>query len=110
MSETISKIINRAEQKLHTGENHFPARGFLATIALALGNDTDRAASNDAIILMLRRNQAEGEIYAIREDYGSGETDSIDYVRVTARQGLPTETQRHIGNVVVRASTDELAD
>jgi len=117
MSDLGERIIDRAERKIHGGENHFAARGVLASIALALMvmDDTEVGQTilldtNKAIVDSLRRSGAEGEVYALREDFGSGKQDSTDYVLVTKRDGVETgaERGRTSGVVILRATTAEI--
>lgn len=108
MTEIIGKITARAERKFDAGKDHFIARGILAS--LAIGKDDDiRQASNEAIVSMLEQRGAEGEVYAVRDDLSNGPEDSTDFVRVTSRRGVPTGSERRIGqSIVIRASSSDL--
>lgn len=108
--ERQAHIVERAEQRFLRGEDHFPARGFLDTFGMHIASENlneDLHQSNVAIIEMLRGHGAEAEIYTIREDLGSGLTDTQpDYVRVAEREGKFTGMVRRIGEaVIIRAST-----
>jgi len=114
MSDLGERIINRAEQKIQSGENHFAARGFLASIALALMDAEVRQNTlldtNKAIMKSVHDSGAEGQVYAHREDLGSGQEDSTDYVLVTKRNGVETGAERGqtSGVVILRATTAEI--
>ena len=114
MPELSEKIIDRVERKFNRGENHFAARGVMASIALALSDPEVRQDtlldSNERIVRFLQDRDAVGEVYALREDLGSGAQDSTDYVRVTSRNGMDTGVQRNdtTGVVVIRMTTADI--
>lgn len=114
MPELSERIIKRVEQKFNGGENHFAARGVLASIALGLADAEVRQDtlldSNERIVRFLQSRDAEGEVYALRADLGNGDQDSTDYVRVTNRNGVDTGTVRGntTGRVILRATTAEI--
>ncbi|MDB5180070.1 MAG: hypothetical protein JWN12_702 [Candidatus Saccharibacteria bacterium] len=114
MPELSERIVSRVEQKFDRGENHFTARGILATIAIGLMDPQPRQDilldSNERIVRLLQERDAEGEVYALREDLGNGEQDTTDYVLVTNRNGIETgaERARMTGRVILRATTAEI--
>jgi hypothetical protein len=114
MPELSEKIISRVEKKFEKGENHFVARGVMASIALALSDPGVRQDilldSNERIVRFLQDRDAAGEVYALREDLGNGAQDSTDYVRVTSRNGVNTNVSRNetSGEAVIRMTTADI--
>lgn len=115
MKRLQERIVQRAERKFERGKNSFLAFGALQSIAFELAYDASNDARHQAREALLRALAARGaraDIYALRDDYGSGETDSMDMVRVFEREGVPTNASynRTSGTetVIVRASTDSL--
>jgi len=115
MPELSERIVQRAERKFESGNDHFAARGILASIAILLSEPQVRDAilldSNKGIVRMLEEKGAEGEVYAVRQDLGNGEQDSTDYVRVTSRDGMATHVPRNReygSEAVVRDSTSDI--
>lgn len=108
------RVIGRAERRFEGGKNHFMARSTMTSIAAffmfsdykPLHDAFIRA--NEGIVSMLAAHDAEGEVYAVREDLGNGYQDSTDFVRVARRGGVATNALRRPGQgVVVRAETPE---
>lgn len=118
MKTLQERIVERAEKKYDKGKNSFLAIGALNSVALELlysgtGNtDELRHEVRSKILRSLAAKGAQADIYAIRDNYGSGRTDSMDHVRVASRGGTPTGEWYHrpLGteDIIVRASTDSL--
>lgn len=116
MADFIFKVTQEAERNFNNERNLFPARNAMASIALfgrhllePEGADELRQHSNEVIVRMLASKGAAGEVYAHREDLGSGEEDGSDTVIVHARNGRATGQMYHVtnGKIVIRASTEE---
>lgn len=112
--KTTQRIMDRVERKFDNGQNHFAARGALSSIALAFtASDGVEAIhhANERIIEFLKDRNAEGVVYAVREDLGNGFQDSTDYVNIHMRNGEQTgrsleELSNRMGRlIVVRAYT-----
>ncbi len=107
-------------KQFEKGEDVFPVHTIMAALALNILMVGDErieaeAAINAAAIEELRRQGAEGQVYAVREDLGSGLEDSEDRVIVTSRNGQPTRAhyQPEIIQgraVIIRASTQPPKD
>jgi len=115
MPELSERILNRVERKFNSGENHFAARGILASIALGLVDTEVRhdtlLDTNERIVRFLRDHQAEGVVYAVRQDLGNGDQDSTDFVHVKVRDGIETGVGRSKSDnetVIIRADTAEI--
>lgn len=107
------RVVKRAEHRFTNGSNHFMARTALASMAPSFTFDSAESRdyafvrANEGIVAMLQRNQAEGEVYAVREDLGNGKQDSTDFVRVTKRGGIATNADRRSTSqeYVIRGTT-----
>ena len=113
MADIGEKILARVERKFDRGANLFRARGAMASIALVFFENEREIIidANAGIVELLKERNAEGEVYAVREDLGNGYQDSTDFVRVTSRDGVPTYMLRtHNDGIVIRASTGNIDD
>lgn len=116
MPELNEKLIQRVEKKFENGENHFIARGVLASLALALTTDTEVRQntlldSYERSMRLLQEKNAEGAIYATRTDRGNGMQDGPDRLIITKRDGTDTgETLSSVsdGGIVVRMTTEQI--
>lgn len=119
-SERVTgKIIDRVERKFDKGNNHFMARGIMAKVALAMTVPDDREIiqqTNNRITDFLQSRNAEGIVYAVRQDLGNGLQDSTDYVGIYARNGertsleAPDFTGRFGRFIIVRVQTPGFDD
>lgn len=114
----FAKLTTRVERHvarhLERGDDVFYARPLMASLAIALmtGERYHEAvnATTNAALSVLKSAEAEGEVYAIRQDLGNGLEDGRDRVHVTSRSGVltnaPYGTENGLGRTpVVRART-----
>lgn len=110
------RIVARAERLIDRGDDLFPARSVMASVAMFLFLDDHpdvravREEANAGIIQVLAERGAEGVVFADRVDLGNGPQDSTDFVLVTARRGIKTIRRPDIhGELVVRDATENAA-
>ena len=117
MHPLSARIVEHVERRFEHGDNHFIARGALASLALLIAQDRNEIIidANERIVRSLSHLGAEAVVYAIRGDQGNGYQDSTDFVHITSRWGDPTKAARKElmasldDRYVVRASTTEIA-